>query len=182
MADTKVDLKELPKHSSRVFTRVDSVELVPTVIYDAYDVPQEDRASFTVRPASPSVRDDLKDVVLAIDAVKDEILNSYGVTQADLATFSDKAKKGKKYNSILLAFSKVSIYSRREMSTEETRAKLAECVVKIDNYKQDDNGSLVLSTDTPSQILSTIPDIFVEWLFKEIQPMSNLTTEEVVGL
>ena len=191
MADA-IELKEeASKDLARIFNRVDTVEISPDVIYDAGGVAKEDRAVFKIKPADPITRDELKQIVLSFTIIQQEVCESNGVDISILAD-TPKLKKNatkaqrqahmKMLEAIAITLRQIKAATEYEMSKAETRELLAKCVDGIDNYKELKKNELVESTKTKEEIIKHMPSILCVWLFDEIQKLSNLTTEEVLGL
>ena len=192
MAEAKtIEVEEVPKSDlSRIFNRVDVVKESPSHIYgDSVQV--EDMAIFSISPADPVTRDEFKQTMLGYSIIQKEICDSNGIPLSALGeplkkpSANASKKKHAEYleqlERIGLSLTQIKQATTYEMTKAETRALIAKCV-KIENYKELDGGKLIESKKSSAEILASIPDVFIVWLYDKVQHASNLTTEEVLGL
>lgn len=188
-----IALKEVPvSDMSRVFNRVDAVSVSPIDLYESYGVKEENRATFKLKPADPATRDEMKQIVQSFTLLQSKIADAYDIDVSAMGGNIKKPRKGAKKEELIahekivehiaLAFHSFKHACDAAMSDEDARKLIAKCVVEVDNYKELDNGELVDSSKTAQQIIQDIPAVFCVWLFEQIQRLSNLTTEEVLGL
>ena len=192
MAET-IDLKEKASSNlGRIFNRVDSVELTPALLYEANGVEEADQATFTAKAADPVTRDELKQVVSSFTQIQAQVCEMHGVSMqmltGDFPKLAKNASKQKRKDhmqmleAVAISLQQIKVATESVMSSAETRNFLARCITSITNYKELKGTELVESKKSVAEILQDIPSIICIWLFEEIQKLSNLTAEEVLGL
>jgi hypothetical protein len=166
----------------RAFSRVDSVKISPEAFYLKCGVPKDDYAVFEVKPADAVTNEELRIVLMTIDRMKAEVIKSNGLTMFDMTTETAKDAKPELLNAQYLTSVQIIQYKRAELCKQSTRDLLKKCVVAIDNYKEYLGDALVVSAKSVTEIVDTMPAPYVEWLFGEVQKLSNLTDTEVLGV